>query len=71
MAETFSLELLGPVILETRDRIGRMEADIAEIKRRLDHHHDELNVVSGLALRATGERIAWSTVQSQLNRLAS
>jgi hypothetical protein len=37
----------------------------------LDHHQDELNVVSGLAIRATGERMAWASVQSQLNKLAA
>jgi BMFP domain-containing protein YqiC len=70
-AEQFSLDLLGPVILETRDRIARIETDIGVIKDRLEHHQDELNVVSGLALRATGERVAWARVQSQLKKLAT
>lgn len=69
--ERFSLDLLGPIILETRDRLARIEADISAIKDRLEYHQDELNVVSGLAMRATGERIAWSSVQSQLNKLAA
>lgn len=69
--ERFSLDLLGPIILETRDRLARIEADIAVIKGTLEHHHDELNVVSGLAMRATGERVAWASVQSQLNKLAA
>jgi hypothetical protein len=69
--EQFSLDRLGPVILETRDRIARIEADLGVIKDTLGHHQDELNVVSGLAMRATGERIAWASVQSQLNKLAA
>lgn len=67
----FSLDLLGPIILETRDRLARIEADIGTIKDRLEHHQDELNVVSGLAMRATGERVAWAGIQSQLNKLAA
>jgi len=69
--EQFSLDPLGPIILETRDRLVRIEADLSAIKERLDHHQDELNVVSGLAMRATGERVAWASVQSQLNKLAA
>jgi hypothetical protein len=70
-AEQFSLDLLGPVIMETRDRIARIETDIGAIKDRLEHHQDELNVVSGLAMRATGERVAWASLQSQLKKLAA
>jgi hypothetical protein len=70
-AERFSLDLLCPVILETRDRIARLETDIGAIKDRLEHRHDELHVVSGLATRATGERVAWASVQSQLNKLTA
>jgi hypothetical protein len=70
-AEQFSPDLLGPVILETRDRIARIETDIGVIKDRLEDHQDELNVVSGLAMRATGERVAWASVQSQLKKLAA
>jgi hypothetical protein len=69
--EQFSLDLLGPIILETRDRIVRIEADIGSIKDRLEHRQDELGVVSGLAMRATGERVAWASVQSQLTKLAA
>ena len=70
-AEQFSLELLGPIILETRDRVARIEADIGAIKDRLEHHQNELDVVSGLAMRATGERVAWASVQGQLKKLAA
>lgn len=71
MADQFSLDLLGPIILDTRDRLTRIEARLTSIEARLEHHNDELNVVSGLAMRATGERVAWATVQSQLNKLAA
>jgi hypothetical protein len=37
-AEQFSLGHLGPIILETRDRIARMEIEIGAIKDRLEHH---------------------------------
>ena len=69
--ERFSLDPLGPIILETRDRLGRIEADIAVIRDTLEHHHDELNVVSGLAMRATGERVAWVSVQSEFRKPAA
>lgn len=69
--ERFSLDLLGPIILETRGRLVRIEADIGAIRDRLEHHQDELNVVSGPAMRATSERVAWANVQSQLNKLAA
>jgi BMFP domain-containing protein YqiC len=69
--ERFSLDLLGPIILETRDRLARIETDIATIKDKLEHHNDELTVVSGLAMRATGERIAWASMQNQLKKLAA
>ena len=70
-AEQFSLDRLGPIILETRDRIARIETDIGSIKDRLEHHQDELDVVSGLAMRATGERVAWASLQGQLKKLAA
>lgn len=52
--ERFSRDLLGPIILETRDRLARIEARLGAIEGRLEHHQDELNVVSGLAMRAIG-----------------
>ena len=52
--ERFSLDRLGPIILETGDRLARIEADIAVIRDTLEHRHDELDVVSGLAVRHRG-----------------
>ena len=69
--ERFSLDLLGPIILEMRDRLARIETDIRAIKDRLDTHQDELNVVSGLAMRATGERVAWASLQKQFAKLVA
>lgn len=69
--ERSSLDLLGPIILETRDRLARMEIDIGVVKDRLEQHQDELTVVSGLAMRATGERAAWASLQKQLAKLAA
>ena len=42
----------------------RGAADIAVIKDTLEHHHDELDVVSDLSMRATGEQITWASMQS-------
>ena len=53
------------------DRIARIETDIGSIKDRLEHHQDELDVVSVLAMRATGERVAWASLQGQLKKLAA
>jgi hypothetical protein len=69
--EQFSLDLLGPIILESRDRLARIETRLGAIQDRLEHHEDELNVVSGLAMRATGDRVAWSSLQKQLAKLAA
>jgi hypothetical protein len=69
--QQFSLELLGPIILEMRDRLARVEAKLESIGDRLDYRRDELNVVSGLAIRATGERVSWEGVQSQLWKLSA
>lgn len=66
-----SLDLLGQHILAIRADIATIKTDIGAIRNQLDHHQDELNVVSGLAMRATGERIAWASVQAQLNKLAA
>lgn len=66
MAEQFSLDLLGQHILAIRADIATMKADLGAIRSQLDHHRDELDVVSGLAMRATGERVAWASVQRQL-----
>lgn len=71
MAEQFSLDLLGQHILAVRADIATIKADIGAIRNQLDHHQEELNVVSGLAMRATGERIAWASVQAQLKKLAA
>ncbi len=67
----FSRDLLGPIILETRDRLARIEADIGAIKDRLEQHQNELDVVSGLAMRATGERVAWASLQGQIKKLSA
>ena len=69
--ERFSLDLLGPIILETRDQLSRMEIDLGVIKDRLEQHQDKLTVVSGLAMRATGERVAWASLQKQFAKLAA
>ncbi len=53
MAEQFSLDLLGQHILAMRGDVATIKTDVAAIKDRLDHHQDELSVVSGLAMRAT------------------
>ena len=71
MAEQFSLDLLGQHILAMRGDVASIKTDVAAIKDRLDHHQDELSVVSGLAMRATGERVAWASVQAQLKKLAA
>lgn len=71
MAEQFSLDLLGQHILAVRADIATIKADIGAIRNQLDHHQEELNVVSGLAMRATGERIAWASVQAQLKKLTA
>ena len=41
------------------------------IKDRLDTHQDELNAVYWLAMRATGERIAWASLQKKFAMLAA
>ena len=71
MAEQFSLDLSVKHILAVRSDIATMKADIVAIRDRLDHHQDELDVVSELAMRATGERVAWASVQAQLRKLAA
>lgn len=71
MAEQFSLDLLGQHILAMRGDIATIKTDVAAIKDRLDLHQDELSVVSGLAMRATGERVAWASLQAQLRKLAA
>ena len=71
MAEEFPLDLWGQHILAMRADIATIRTDIGAIRNQLDHHRDELNVVSGLAMRATGERVAWASVQAQLNKLAA
>ena len=46
---------MGQHILAVRSDIATMKADVATIRDWLAHRQDELDVVSGLALRATGE----------------
>lgn len=57
------LDLLGQHILAMRGDIATIKTDVAAIKDRLDQHQDELSVVSGLAMRATGERVASASMQ--------
>ena len=71
MPEQFSLDLLGQHILAMRGDIATIKTDVAAIKDGLDHHQDELSVVSGLAMRATGERVAWANLQAQLRKLTA
>ena len=54
-----------------RGDIATIKSDVAAIRDGLDQHQDELNVVSGLAMRATGERVGWSSVQAQLRKLTA
>ena len=42
---------------ETRDGLARIETRLGAIRHRFRYHRDELNVVSSVAMRATGERI--------------
>ena len=71
MAEQFSLDLLGQHILAMRGDIATIEADVAAIKDRLDHHQDELSIVSGLAMQATGERVARASLQAKIRKLTA
>ncbi|MFO1046335.1 MAG: hypothetical protein U1E52_00295 [Geminicoccaceae bacterium] len=71
MAEQFSLDLLGQHILAVRGDLATIKADVAAIKEGLDHRLDELSVVSSLAMRATGERDAWASIQAQLRKLTA
>lgn len=71
MAEPFSLDRLGQHILAMRGDIAAIKTDVAAINDQLDHHQDELSTVSGLALRATGERVAWASFQAQLRKMAA
>lgn len=45
--------------------------ELVATEDRLDRHQDELSVVSGLAMRATGKHVAWASVHAQLGKLAS
>jgi hypothetical protein len=71
MAEQFSLDLLGQHILAVRGDVAAIKSDVAAIRDQLDQHQDELTVVSGLAMRATGERVAWASLQAQLRKLTA
>lgn len=48
-----------------------IEMELVATEDRLDRHQDELSVVSGLAMRATGKHVAWASVHAQLGKLAS
>ena len=72
MAERFSLDLPGQHILAVRSDIATIKADVAAIRDRLvDHHQGEPNVVSGLAMRASGECVAWASMQAQHKKLVA
>lgn len=49
---------------DIRQRLDRIEAQLGEQK-------EELNIASSLALRATGERVAWNTVNQALKKLTA
>lgn len=68
MAERFSLSLLGQHVLAMRSDVATIKTDVAAIMDRLDHHQEELVAISGSAMRATGEHLAWASVQSQLRK---
>lgn len=71
MAEQFSLDLLSQHILAVRGDVRLHGGYVAAHRDRLDHHQEELDVVSGRAMRATGERVVWASVQAQLRNLAA
>lgn len=47
-----------------RGDLATINADVAAIEVRLDHHQDELSAVSGLMMRTTGEGFAWARMRA-------
>lgn len=74
---TYTLDLLGPIIVETRDRLRALETRVERIEterlpaieNKLAHHNDEVTGFIGMVLRFFGEPISWSAMQSEIRRL--
>jgi len=76
--ERFSLDLLGPVILETRDELRSLRDDVHRMRderfpavdRTLSNHHDDITVLTAMVMRYSSEPIAWATMQAEIRKLA-
>jgi hypothetical protein len=64
-----SLEFLAAQIAHVLEELAALRAGQARIEKRLGERQDKLNVVSGLAMRATGQRIAWGALSRQIRRI--
>jgi hypothetical protein len=73
----FTLDLLGPIILETRDRLRRMEERLERVENErlvgieadLRQLRDESTVTSAMVMRHMSEPIAWGAMDRMLKRL--
>lgn len=73
MATEFTLELLGPIIIETRDELRKFKesADqrLAALERAVSNQNDDVTVLGAMVMRHTSEPIAWHAMQNELRRL--
>jgi hypothetical protein len=73
----FTLDLLGPIIMETRDRLREVERRLAAIEeerlpaieRRLTSYGDDVTVLSAMVMRYSAEPISWGAMQSEIRVL--
>jgi hypothetical protein len=80
----FTLDLLGPIILEMRDELRDLKRDVRDVKRdvavikeeslpaiegRMTSHGEEMLVLSAMVMRYSSEPIAWGAMQSEIRIL--
>jgi uncharacterized coiled-coil protein SlyX len=76
MATEFTLDLLGPIILESRDelrlmneRMSAMNERMTALERVVTNQKDEVTVLGAMVMRYTSEPVAWHAMQNELRRL--
>lgn len=69
MPTEYTLDLLGPIIIETRDKLRDVDERLAGLERAVTNQNDEVTVLGAMVMRYTSEPVAWHAMQNELRRL--
>lgn len=68
MITTFSPDFLDQVILAMRDDVAEIKQRVVSLEGKVEHHNDEMIVLTGMVMRQGSEQIAWASLSNELRR---